>query len=303
MSNGIEITHEILLDFEGRAEIHEVIRSLNGLEDIIERVPRFLCKLYPELGLAKMEVYLDEVSEGSLYEKFGLKLFFPGGEEEFNRAIEELARSLGIDKMSAKARLICLILGAITAMAGSAYLASHLGSPSTHIEATNSIIINDISGTLNIDRGVVEEAAAFATQHRSKSLGDSVVEFVAPARNRPGSSIYFSGDKQNPVGKIPAEAIQELPKEKAPSQKVELDKFYKDEPIYIRAIDLDNSERGWAMIAPRISDRRIRVEIHPSVNPLRLMTEKEIIADLRVTFRKTKSGTEKPFLYFIESVK
>lgn len=159
------------------------------------------------------------------------------------------------------------------------------------IEMNNNVIVNMGSDLTHLDPDQFQSIIRASLKGREKRiLGDSI-DFLRPAMRDPGADITFD---QNDSLRISPEAIMAFPKQKPePEETMEV---YENIDLTIRAIDLDSTKTGWAALIPAISDHRIKVQLAPSIDPLTLMANPKIKANVTVLFRETDKGRPAPFI-------
>ena len=67
-----------------------------------------------------------------------------------------------------------------------------------------------------------------------------------------------------------------------------------DVEIALHAQDRDYSKRGWAVVVPALSPKRISMYLYPPIKPRDIYTKAAIRGDLMVEYRQTEAGEREP---------
>ena len=93
---------------------------------------------------------------------------------------------------------------------------------------------------------------------------------------------------------IPPEVVSAIPPKYEKAEPEEVSTDYADLQIVVRAADLDKTDSGWAAIAAEITDRRIPLEIAPSVDVRKIPVGKYVRADVTLISKQDLRGHRKP---------
>lgn len=239
--------------------IDEVVESLQGAQAILKRMPRVLNRLYPGIDISCVEVLLNDVKTGSLYDDLIVEFIF-GGKDQQNAFIQELRMKLGLDN---KAVVYTVFFALLIAGGFAAY---KFFSPSERAEIVNSYntIINiaaDQTGMKSSDIEAILDQALPKTEE-TKNAKDSLRVLNV---GRAGGDLSVS---QNDVFRVNSEFIQAIPHE---IDEDLLDERYQEYPalkIDVRTINLDSKEKGWHALIEEISPKkRIKLVFGDGVDP------------------------------------
>jgi hypothetical protein len=126
--------------------------------------------------------------------------------------------------------------------------------------------------------------------HPSKfrQLVKPVADFLRPAKRQPGSKI------DGPGVEMSAEAISEFPSDADIGQLTQTEIVpMPDSIIDIRALDRDRSKTGWAarvVSSPDMEDRRLPMDLYPTVDSVALAEHTQVRADLVVEMLRNAKG-------------
>jgi hypothetical protein len=241
--------------------------------------------------LLESEIFIQSIELGSYKENFAVRLIFGEGADA-EKKIDELRKFLRLDAMSAKT-LVGFVIAA--ALGYGAYLFLRPGEPKPiHIE--NSF--NSFGKDLNLDGDQV--IALFEAAIKNKEdLKKDVVRVFHPAGTDKTSEIYV--DKK-PNLTITREVIAQVPKDYAKPEPDETFEVVSDAPLIIRALDLDDPEKGWAAILPELSEKRMPIEITSEIDILKIPVNKIIYGDVEVLMRKDAKGKKQIKRYTLKSL-
>lgn len=255
----LTFTENIYYSTKEPVSIKDVITSLQGWEAIAKQSEGVLQEL-TGANILDISVHVARLEAGSLYEDIVIKLLF-GSQEEMDKFLAGAHAKIGNGKMR-NALVGAVVIGLV---GYGLVLATKAMAPSntSHFEANNNTIINIGAGEANISPDRLQ-AIIESTVTNKKTLAKSSIKTLAPARADEGSTMVI-GTGGGTVT-IPAETIK-----KAPTEVVFTPESYTqdhfDVDVEIRALDLDNPEKGWAAVIPGLIDRRVNMVLGPNVNP------------------------------------
>lgn len=167
--------------------------------------------------------------------------------------------------------------------------------PAPSITATNSIIIQNGAGSLNISNEAFSAALTDAVRDK-KGVAESALKFIGPARMDPQSSVEFNSQII-----IPPSAIAEAPR------KIELEaneriEEHTNTTLTIRATNLDSKKSGWA---GRLGNRddRLPIELDPVVRQEDIFGRSAVQVDAALIFKeKGRSRELKPSRIYVRKI-
>lgn len=280
--------------------LEDVAESLLALKAIIEATPDVLERLQPGLHIQKVNVFVNEIKAGSLWEDLVVKFIF-GNQEKLDSSVQSLRQDIGVDSLISNRTLVGAIIGALIT-GGGIYLLNKLKGPEEQkqaLQASQSVFI--INGA-NI-AGVNEEqfrSVIQGTLARNDHLPKEAVKVVRPAKREGETSIVLNQDPQTKIENSAIRAMPTSPPDDEPPETV--DDFY-DVEIQIRAIDLDSTKRGWAAVVPSISGRRTKMHLDPHIKVHDLLGKTAINGDITVIFRYDDTGLKVPNLIFLRELR
>ncbi len=72
--------------------------------------------------------------------------------------------------------------------------------------------------------------------------------------------------------------------------------------LEIRAKDLDNKKRGWYVVAPEIHEKRIKLQLDPTIKPDELFNRKKIKANVSILFSIDRDSEKIPKMIFLREI-
>lgn len=282
--------HEFYYNTEVRVSAAALADSLLGLETTVRRSGAILTSLIPGLSIAETEVLIESIELASYKENFLVRLVFGRGDDMENH-IDELRKALRLDKLSVQKLITLSVVGTI------AY-GAHSFLKDTPAPVHNTYV--QIGKELNMESRQVEKLIDEALHKKREEIRKGVVRLAHPGGNQHAGSIII--DRQGQL-EIPPEMIAAIPRKyEAPSVESPTEDL-SNVRLEIRAGDMDSDKKGWAAIAPDLSDQRVPLHIPPEVDRTQIVVGRSIVADMTVIFRLDDHGGRTPKLFVLRAVK
>ncbi len=113
--------HQIFYSNKSDVPVSEIAGALLALETIIKQCPSVLERLFPGVSIQQVEVYIDRIETGSLWEDFIVKFIF-GGQARLDDAVSGLRQKLGMDKLANNKQLLSAVILAMILAGGIYYV-------------------------------------------------------------------------------------------------------------------------------------------------------------------------------------
>lgn len=294
------ISQQIYYSNRKLVPIKDVAESLLALEAILRQTPQILESFFPGTKIQQVDIFINELQSGSIYEDIFVKFVF-GDQQKFDAFIEGSREKLGMEFLMNNPKLLSAIVLAIIFGGGLYFLNKDPAAKPEQraaIEANNNTIIQIGSGMLEIKPEHFKAIIEAATKDK-EVVAKNAIKIVNPAKLDPEASITFSHD---PELQIKNEAVKAMPKYIPESEDDEYIEDFKSIELEVRAIDLDSTKRGWAVVAPEIHKKRVRLQIDPSVDPVELSNIRKLKADVTVIFGFDREGNKIPKLIFLRKI-
>ncbi|TGN08602.1 hypothetical protein [Leptospira bandrabouensis] len=278
----LKTNYSINYTTKGPVPLDEILESLRGLKDILERTPSFIEHQYQDIKVNEINIFIQSIQSGSLKEEILIELIC-GGRENYESAKETLQK---IFKDSKPVKSIIAI--GVGALIGGGIVYSLVGKnePTTNVQAYNNNIVNIGSG-VNFTGDDIAKIIDSIGDRDKKKLAQSAISVVKPAKNDENATIEFEND---PRLTISNEFVKETPVDyTAPVPDLKTETFL-NQPIEIFASDRDRTDSVWAGIVPGIIDKRIRFVLEEKVDAKKLHAGKRNLnADITIVSRHNRA--------------
>ncbi|MGR6831482.1 hypothetical protein [Aliivibrio wodanis] len=232
-----------------------------------------------------------------------MKLIF-GNQQRFDECIDNTRQKLGIEKiMNNNPNFLSAVLIAMI-LAGGAYYLGKSSVPEdkeakSTIEANNNTIIQIGAGMVDMTAEEFTSIVISAIKDKEK-LAQNALNVVKPAKLDSKATITFN---EEPTLQISNDSIKAMPEYKTViEEQEEVIEDFHDVRLEIRAIDLDSTKRGWAVVAPSLHKRRVKLQLDPSIKPSDLKNKLSVDAHITVIWGSDKKGSRIPKLIFLREI-
>jgi hypothetical protein len=302
MSTYLEFHHSVHYTTKPFTQLHTVAESLVGLERLVLLVPDVLEGTPIGAGPIGIEVYISSVTTGSLTNNVLMRYIF-GNEKTLEAWVKRVRDVTGVNTMNKAFPIAGPIIAGMAVLGGLYAINKMIGKdstvPGTVTNLTNcqNVILLQGSNTLNITPD------AFATVLRTRSgnifnLASNTCRTLGPAKIGGGAvSIDESSDLT-----LSAEAVREVPQHIERSRELPLVQVFEKESVELRAMDIDNRTKGWAIVVPRITGKRLKVELDPSLDPSNIAFHSTLLADVELFYRENDEGERVYVAAFLRKV-
>lgn len=280
--------------------VEDVAESLLALQSFIKATPDVLERIIPGLQIQRVDVFVNEIKSGSLFEDLVVK-FIWGNQESFDQHVADLRKDLKVDALLANKTLVGAVIGALV-IGGGIYVANKMTAREEQKQTLQAVQNVFIVNGANLS-GVDEQKFRSAIQevlYKNDHLQKDAVKVVKPAKRDAEATIVFNND---PVATIDNKAVRAMPGSALDEAREEEMDDFADVEIEIRATDLDSNKRGWGAVVPSVSPRRVRMHLDPEIKIYDLLGKQSIRGDITVIYRRDDKGTRFPTLVFLRSIR
>lgn len=277
--------------------IKEVAESLLALEAVIRHTPQVLEALFPGTKIDAVDVFIKELRSDSIWEDVVIKFIF-GNQKKLDQFVENIRERIGMDNIINNPLLLSAIILVLILTGGAYYLGKDTPEQRAIIEANNNIIINIGAGMMEMSAEEFKLLIEAAIKDKAK-LAKDAVRVVRPAKLDSEAAITFNNEEKL---QITPEAVRAMPRYVAEPEEEE---FIEDLPkieMELRATDLDSTKRGWAVVIPELSERRVRLQLDPTVNPEELYERRKFRGNATIIFGRDKEYKKIPKLVFLREI-
>lgn len=287
-------THVVEYKTKEKVPVEEVAHSLLATARIIKEVPDFLNCFYEHQIIEKIDVSLEQASEGSLREVFwGIVFvsFQAGLTEEVPDLIEKLA---GYDVPDSADTIVTAAAVILTYYVAEFVYKRMFDRSSTSIKRQLDGLIADLSSKLKIPEDRIRRALSDKyDQNRLRSLANSVVSFFKPSRGKENYPIT--------VGRhvISKDTVDEVPRaldERKLAKKTSI--HWPNASLDIIAQHFYDGTR-WAAVISEISPRVIPLKVFPPVFPEEVYTRRFVRGEVMAIMDVQVDGSLMPSEYHL----
>lgn len=280
-----QATHRVYYSTEKHIPIKDVIIALQGLEGLLKPLPKLMQGL-TGIEVNGCEFLVEKIEAGSLLEDIVIRFFFKD-KENLDAFVDKLSEN--------KAVKTTIITVAITGLVGYGLHLAMGDSPAPQINATNSTIIQNGSGQLNIHPDVLKALIRESVVDK-KSLAESSLKIINPARTDKNANIEFDDSLI-----ISHAAVSEAPKKIEMEANERLEEF-KQVVLTLRAANLDSKKSGWAGRLG-VREERLPIELDPAVSEADIFGRVTVIVDAALIYKeKGKSRELRPSRIYVRKV-
>lgn len=280
--------------------IRDVAESLLALEAIIRQSPDVLEAMFPGTKIQSVEIYINELKSDSIWEDVIVKFIF-GNQQKFDEFIANMRERIGMDNIMNNPQLLSSIILVMILSGGAYYLGkdkSATPEQKATIEANNNTIIQIGAGMVELDAEDFKAIIDSAIKDKDK-LAKNAIKVVSPAKRDPEASITFNDNEEL---RIQNQSVKAMPRFIQEPEDEEYIEDYKNIELEIRAIDLDSTKRGWAVVVPELHKKRVRLQLDPTIDPEDLLDKRKINANVTVIFVHDKDYNKIPKLVFLRGI-
>jgi hypothetical protein len=294
--NKIRTRHVIKYDVDDPVSLLDTASALIAMNKLLQRMPMSLAALGPEFRGIRLVPFVEAIEPGSDVFKLIIDLIY-GDEKERSSQFAKIRAKLGLTDMQQNSPVVSALIqtAILTSILAVMTQCGRDSQPITLIQ--NSVIVT------GADKGGISEKdlrrAVRKTSKPTRSMAQAGIDVLQPARTNKGAgSITVDGQVATI---IPAALVNSVPDSLPPKSPRERTKSFSQVKMDVRALDVDNPNKGWAVIVLQVSTRRLRMELAPSIDPMKLRGLSEITGDIDVTYKIASNGEESPIGIYLRS--
>lgn len=283
----LSIDHSIFYSTAVPIPAFEVAEALLALDRIVGRIPGVMRAMVPGFTVERASLFVEKIETGSLKEHVVVRLFF-GSQKKMDKSLDSWRKKMGTDLSRGGIPKVILF----TLIAAGVSWAIHWGTssdPAPSIDMSHMTIVNIGAKEAQIDGDQISRIVTTVVASKSR-LASDVVDFAKPAKRDAKASISIDGTSGFT---LPASTIAQLPNSIDPIRDEE-SVIREHTVLSLRALDLDNLDKGWAAVAVPFSPERLRLELAEGVNPMALFGKTEITGTVELIKRRGPKGLMEP---------
>lgn len=287
-----EIPQSIYYDLPVRAPVADVVASLQSINILFQEIGPILEGCIDGLKIERIEVSVEEVSEGSLKEIVWAAIFLTF-QEDLKMEVPKLVEQLTGYHVSDQYDTIVTVLFCLVLFYGADFLYHQLRGalPSKRIKAQLDGLIADAATEMNVSE---DKLRSLLTERYAKGkiaqLMQAAHSFFTPSKHQQNAPVAIGRRS------IDRETVAEVPGEVRLIQKAPdtISHTFRDTEIELHAQDIDRPKKGWAAVAPEIAKDRVRLEIYPPVTPDQIYTRASVRGDVIAVYKRQSDDSYKP---------
>ena len=274
------IPHSVTYDFDGRASVAEVAKSLVAQEKMVKDALAILEMVFPNLSFDKPVVSVREVSQSSPLRTYLTTAVIAVYGQELGEDVPDILNTLfGVDVPDSYDSIISVLV-LLIAVFGAEWLWRKIATEVKdlrELRAERARLLTLAANQASVTEDHLEEAIDRVLSKHKRSVMKASADFLEPAKRHKARAISVPG------AEIGTEAIKELPsdvdmaKYEPPTEMREIENAI----VRFRAHDLDKN-KAWAATIDEISPDRRPLHLAPDVRPEQLFERAEVRANVLV---------------------
>lgn len=292
------VAHEITYTNTGQVTVSDVAASLVANEKLLRDTAQLLEDLFPGLRAELSVKFRSATTASPLKEYFILGLIMVYQKELTGEVPPLIEKMIGRDIPDSMETTVTLLFMAVAifgiARAFDLFKTQRTGEPvPPSIQGDYNTILNIAGDVIGIDPAQIE--ASLEKRHAGRKalpLAKRALQFIRPAKGEPGAGVVGGGAELTPetVRAAPGAADVEAAEEMEDQEPLLAQR------VVIHATDLDSKKSGWACHLPGRWEKRLRMQLFPSVDASAIYGRREITADVILMSRVDDEGDLAPYL-------
>ncbi len=269
----IKLYHSLAYTTNGLVPVHLVAKSLLANERLIHESLRILEGLETGFQISSVQISVAKLSNESPLKEFMAIALIGAYQHDLEKEVPQLIQTLtGHHIPDGQATVVTVLVFLVALYLIDAAIERLMPGKSVKaIKAEYEEKIHLAAKMLSLAPERIEEViCARFDNGRNKSLVNKVYDFFSPAKIESGTEIVAGKDVS-----IKTAAIQEIPSTLDVEQLEAANSYPLDAAVIeIHRADRDENKHGWRAIIQDVSDKKIRMELDPSINPDELYGKK-----------------------------
>ena len=295
----LTISHSVVYDFEGRATVVEVAKSIVAQDRLVREALSVLEELFPHLTLESAVVSIRAVSQASPLKTDMQTLVIAAYATAMGEDVPDVLDTLfGIDVVDGYDSIVSVLV-LLIAIRGIDWLRLKIfpGKKEPDLQREKDKLLATAANQASVTEEHMEEALERVLAKHKRSIMKASADFLEPAKRLKAASISVKG------AQIGRPAIEAMPSDLdlaqyEPATEVEV---HENVVVQFRAHDLDKN-KSWAATIDAIFPQRRPLHLAPDVSPEQLFERKEVRGDVLVTSTLDADGEYVPNLYYLQKV-
>lgn len=290
--------------------IDDVITSLQGLKELLQTSPRIIQGFIPGVEIRGIEIYVEEIKDGSLFDFLKIDLVF-GGEEHYQK-FREIVQRWSASKYNADPndpeqveeyekeimKRFLYFVAATAISTGIVYAITTSGADQatqTTVNVHDNTIINFGAGEFDMDGDQIRAVVKEATKDKQKEIAKAAIKAIKPAKQDDQATLDIGGITEVSFAQ---DVVKAVPTKYTPPMPSEQTTDYPNADVVIYASDIGQRRKVWAGIVPGIIDDRVKFLLSDDLDPSKIHGNLRFKADISVIKKFNKSENK----YVVDSV-
>lgn len=296
----ITLRHAITYTTRGDVPVSVVAKALIANERLIHEGLRVLEASEPGLVISRVRVKVYELSNASPLKAVLAASIIAAYQDELVKEVPALIEKLTGVHVPDNSQTIVTVLVLVIAL----YVIASVAERTMKLKKLDKVKkeyedkkerLSELTGISkeNLERYIEQTIP----KERQDSLSSKAVDFFLPAKLEPGTEMLGINGLR-----VDAGVIAEIPESLVDAVDGKVSYDVPGVVVDIHRSDRDQNKYGWRAIVESISDRKVRMELDPSIDPDQLYGEKTIIGDVSVLEEKLESGEIEVKAYLLTKV-
>lgn len=295
----ITIPHRTVYDFDGRATIPEVAKSLIAQDKLIHEALAILEACFPNLTLDGVRVEVREVTQASPFRTYVDAIILAAYAPDLGQDVPDVLNTLfGINVPDTYDSIVSVLV-LLIAVWGVDRVRAKLspGKKEPALTDERERLLTVAANQAAVTRDQMEEAVESVLEKHKRSIMRASLDFMAPAKRHKAKAIIVTGEQISQAAIEATPSDVDMAQYEPPTETVPYDAVV----VQFRAHDLDRNKH-WAATISDVSPDRKPMHLAPDIRPERLFERKAVKADVLVTSVRDQDGEYIPSLYYLQKV-
>ncbi|WP_321276928.1 hypothetical protein [Thiomicrorhabdus indica] len=280
--NTLRIHQEFYYSTLEPVPVDDVISSLQGLKVLLSSSPGIIQGFIPDIDIQGVEIYVEEIRDGSLRDTLKIDLLF-GGEEHYQNFRNMVQRwsakkykydpndpeQVEMYERELMIRFLSFVAAALLASGITYAIATSNADQSaqTTVNVHDNTIINFGAGEFDMNGDQIRAIIKEATFDKQKDIAQAAIKAVKPVKQDEQATLDISGISEI---SIPQEVAKVVPEKYTAPMPTEQTTEYENVDIVVYASDIGKRRKVWAGIVPGVVDDRVKFKLADDLDPAKI---------------------------------
>ncbi len=292
--------HQVTYDIKGNASVADVANSLLANERLMRYAGIILEDCIDGFKVESIDVKVSKVTHNSPLAEALIGILIVAYQRDLVKEVPPIIEHfLGV-KVSDKYKTIVTVLSMAIAIYGASAAAKAVfpDKETTNLDKEYKALTYIAGDYISMPQARIEHSISTNLSGPIKQqVKKTGIDFFRPSKKE-GVEIL------GPMGlKISKEAVQETPSDFDMSLEDDLEQYpLQDVIIEIRAQDKDRKKQGWYAVINDVTEKRLKMQIYPTIDPNSIFGRDSIKGDVIVVNKKNTDGSYQPSMYHLVKI-